>query len=112
MKHISRKNSFCGDFSIIKSIFSTSTPCFSRLFIAFLLIFSSTLLFNFSVLSAELNTQQVPVKKTIPSIAKKTSPKIIKSKVKSKKNKKSVVIKKDTLRDIDPASVSSPLYNN
>ena len=109
MTPVSQKQPFCGDFSIIKSISSTSALSFSRLFIALLLIFSSTLLLNFSVFSAELNTQQVPVKKAIPSIAKRASPKIVKGKAKSKK---SVVIKKDTLKEIDPTSASSPLYNN
>lgn len=112
MKPVSKKQPFCGDFSIIKSLPLTSISYFSKLFIIFLLVFSSTLLLNFKVSSAESNSQQVPVKKALPALKKTTSSKTVKGKIKVQKNKKRVVIKKDTLKDIDPTSVGSPLYNN
>lgn len=108
MKLTTQKTPFCDEFSIIKSVRSASISSFSKLFIAFLLIFSS----NFDALSVESNNQQVPVKKTVPTPAKSASSKKVKSKVKGKKTKKSVIVKKDTLLDIDPASTKSPLYNN
>ena len=52
------------------------------------------------------------VKKAIPAATKIVPPKIVKGKIKGKKNKKRVVIKNDTLKDIAPSSISSPLYNN
>lgn len=112
MKPISKKQPFCDDFSIIESLRLTSTSYFSRLFIVFLLVFSSTLLWSFNAFSVEFNSQQVTVKKAIPAATKIVPPKILKGKIKGKKNKKRVIIKKDTLKDIDPSSISSPLYNN
>ena len=112
MKPISKKQMFRGDFSIIESLRLTSISYFSRLFIAFLLVFSSTVLLNFNAFSAEFKSQQVTVKKATPAATKIGLPKIVKGKIKGKKNKKRVVIKKDTLKDIDPASISAPLYNN
>jgi hypothetical protein len=107
MKPILQKQPIFGDFSITKSIRLTSI---SRLSIVFLIFLSLTLLLNLDALSVELNSQQVPVKKAVPAPTKSASPKILKGK--AKRSKKSVVIKKDTLKDIDPATANSPLYNN
>jgi hypothetical protein len=109
MKPITQKQSFCGDFSIIKSIHLTSI---SRVLIVFLVFFSSTLLLKSNACAVELNSQQVPVKKAVSVPTKSASPKIVKGKVKGVKSKKNIVVKKDTLKDIDPASANSPLYNN
>ncbi len=112
MKRTTQKLLFYGDFYIIKNIRLASLSIFPRLIIAFLLIFSSTMLLSFDTLAVEKNNQQLPVKKTTPTPEKRTSSsKIVKSK-KVKKSKKSVVVKKDTLLDIDPATASSPLYKN
>ncbi len=110
MKLIPQKKSFCGDSYIIKSIYLTSISSFSKLFIVFLLFISSILLLSFNAFPVVFNHQQVPVKKVAPIAAKSAFPKTVKSK--AKKSKKSVIIKKDTLRDFDPASISSPLFNN
>jgi hypothetical protein len=108
MKPITRKPPFYGDFSIIKSIRITSI---SRLFVVFLLFFSSTLSLSFNALATKKNSLQVPAKKTTSTPAKiVSSSKIVKSK-KVRKSKKSIIVKKDTLRDIDPATANSPLYN-
>jgi hypothetical protein len=112
MKLATQKQSFCGDFYITKTNRLASISSFSRLFIVFLSIFSSTLLLNFETLAVEKSNQQVPAKKATPTPVKSaSSSKIVKGK-KGSKSKKSVVIKRDTLLDIDPASVKSPLYNN
>ena len=112
MKPVLQKHPFCGDFSIIKNLRLTSISYFSKLSVVYLLVFSSTLLLNFNALSVEVNSQQVPVKKVVLVTAKSATSKIVKGKANGKKSKKSVVIKKDTLNDVDPASASSPLYNN
>ena len=113
MKLITQKQPFLGDFSIIKSNHLASIFSNSRLLITIcLLLFSSILSLSFNAFSSEITNQQVPAKKAVPVAAKSTSAKIIKGKAKGKKNKKSVVVQKDTLKDIDPATTSSPLYNN
>jgi hypothetical protein len=112
MKLITQKQPFCGDFYIIRSIRLASISSFSKLFITLLFIFSLMLLLNFDTLAVKKNSQQVPVKKVITTPAKnQSSSKIMKGK-KGSKSKKRVVIKKDTLLDIDPTSTKSPLYNN
>ena len=108
MKLITQKQPFCGDFYIIKSTISAPISSFSGLLIVFLL----TLFLNYNAFAAEKNDQQIPVRKTIVAPVKKVpSSKIVKGK-KGKNGKKSVVIKKDTLIDVDPASANSPLFNN
>lgn len=112
MKLTTQKKPFCGDFHIIKGIHLASFSSISRIFVVSLLIFSSTLSLHSNAFAIEEIDQQVPAKKVTSTFAKSTSStKIVKSK-KDGKRKKSVVIKKDTLKDIDPASSSSPLYNN
>ena len=59
----------------------------------------------------EANNLQVPAKpKPTVATTKSVIPAVTKGKKKAKKIKK-VVIKKDTVSDIDPANVNSPLYN-
>jgi hypothetical protein len=112
MKLITQKPPFCSDFSITKGINSASISSISRCLLVILSIFFSVLLFNSNSLAIDKNSQQVPTKKSTPASTKSTSPsKIVKSK-KGSKSKKSIVVKKDTLRDIDPATANSPLYNN
>ena len=111
MKLLPQEQSFFGDFSIIKPINLAPISSISRLLIVLLLIFSSTISLSFGICEAEKNTRQVPVKKVPTNPVKRTVPIIVKGKVK-KKNKKSVVIKQDTLKDTDPTAASSPLYNN
>lgn len=112
MKTIIQKQPFFGDFSFIKSISLASIPPFSRLLLLCLLVFSSTLLLNFNAIAVVKSSQQVPVKKVTQNPLKSASPsKTVKSN-KGKKGKKSIVIKKDTLFDIDPASAKSPLYDH
>jgi hypothetical protein len=111
MKFIIPKQQFYGDFSTIQSIRLASNFSILRLPIVFLLFFFSILSLSFTTLAIEKNSQQVPAKKTIKTSAKRvSSSKILKGK-KGSKNKKSVVVKKDTLVDIDPASTNSPLFN-
>ena len=112
MKPITQKQPFFDDFSIIKNIGLIPFSSFSKLSIVLFLFFSSTLLLSFNAFSVELSNQQIPVKKVVLATTKSTPSKIVKGKTKGKKSKKSVVIKKDTLKDVDPASASSPLYNN
>lgn len=64
--------------------------------------------FSIITFNIEANTQQVPAKAKAVSIVK---PIANKKKTKAKKTKKVVVVKKDTISDIDPANVNSPLYN-
>ncbi len=113
MKLISQKQPFCGDFYIIRSIRFASISSFSRSLVVFIFVFSSSLFSSLNAVAVEKNNQQVPAKKVTPTPAKSASTtKIVKGKKKVGKSKKSVVIKKDTLNDIDPASSNSPLYNN
>jgi hypothetical protein len=113
MKILTQKRSFFSDFAITKKSKNSSFCVFSRAFLLlFIFIFSS----NFSSLNASIivaTLQQKPTTKTTP----KTSPstvKVDKDKLKARlnKNKKKVVVKKDTIRDIDPASTGTPLYKN
>ncbi|MEY4541154.1 MAG: hypothetical protein RLZZ306_2911 [Bacteroidota bacterium] len=114
MKLTTQKPLVFGDFSIIKSNRLASFFLNSRrLTTICLLLFSSTLLVNFNAFPSEIINQQVPAKKAVAVPAKSsTSAKIVKGKAKGKKGKKSVVVKKDTLIDLDPGSANSPLYNN
>jgi hypothetical protein len=109
MKLAIQKHPFYGDSYIIRSISLASISAFLRPFILFLFIFSSILSLSFSAFAVEKNSQQVPAKKVTPTPVKSASSSKV---VKGKKRKKSVVIKKDTLKDIDPASANSPLFNN
>lgn len=111
MKLTTKKQMFLDDFSIIKINYLASFISNSRLLTVILLLFSSTLSINFNAFSNEVSNQHIPVKKVNPVSTKNVSPKITKRKAKGKKNKKSIVVKKDTLKDIDPASANSPLFN-
>jgi hypothetical protein len=62
--------------------------------------------FSIIAFDIEANNQQVPAKAKTAVV----KPLPAKGKAKTKKAKK-VVIKKDTIPDIDPANVNSPLYN-
>ena len=112
MKFATQKQPFFGDSYVIESIYLASISCIQRLIFTFLFVFSSTFFLNFNAFSFEKNSLQVPVKKSIPTPTKSISSKTVKSKAKGAKSKKNVVVKKDTLIDIDPATASSPLYNN
>jgi hypothetical protein len=111
MKLITPIQQFYGDFSTMQSIRLASNSSILRLSIISLLFFFSILPLSFATLAIEKNSQQLPAKKTIKTAAKRVSSSKIAKGKKGSKNKKSVIVKKDTLVDIDPASTNSPLFN-
>lgn len=100
-----KKHSFFDDYL---SFFQTEGKPFisSKMKILTLLL----LLFSGLFLTIEAHTQQVPAKPKAKVVAMKSaSPATTKGKKKAKKMKK-VVIKKDTMPEIDPANTNSPLF--
>jgi hypothetical protein len=91
--------------------------------VSFRIVFNTVLLFflffvsgNFLKVNASsvlATLQQKPTTKTSPKTSAPTS-KVDKNKLKTRlnKDKKKPVIKKDTLQDIDPANVGTPLFKN
>lgn len=112
MRFKTKKQPSDGDCSIIDRILWNSFASVSKLSIVFLLFFSSSLLVSSNAFSLAHNHQQVPVKKVTVITKKSNSSKVVKGKIKSTKPRKSTVIKKDSLQDINPASFNSPLYKN
>ena len=108
MKLTTQKQPFFGDFYIIKRIRLASISSLSRYVIVFLLAF----FLNFNIFAVEKNDKQTPVKKTIVAPLKSPVPSKTAKAKKGKNGKKSIVSKKDTLNNADPASANSPLYNN
>jgi hypothetical protein len=111
MKNLTQKHSFFSDLSITKKSKSSSFCVFSKAFLLlFIIIFSS----NFSNANASITVEILQQKPTTKSVPKTTPTKVDKDKLKARlnKNKKKVVVKKDTLPDIDPASTGTPLYKN
>jgi hypothetical protein len=113
MKNLTQKRTFFSDLSITEKSKNSSFGVFSKAFLLlFIIIFSS----NFSDVNASITVeilQQKPTTKTTPKTSLTTT-KVDKDKLKTRlnKNKKKAVVKKDTLQDIDPASIGTPLYKN
>jgi hypothetical protein len=106
MNSYNKKHSFFNDslaifFANCESYFSHNM----KLITIFLFLFLG-LCFNIEAFSL-----QVPAKaKPAVTTTKPVNPAVVKGKSKGKKLKK-VIIKKDTMPEIDPANTSSPLYN-
>ena len=106
MKLITQKQLFLVDSIIIKRTIISVFPQISRLLLVLLLFFSSGLFLNINGTNFSINSYQVPAKTKVKAVTIKAN------KSKGKKVKKNVLMKKDTLREVDPASTNSPLYNH
>lgn len=101
MKPVPKKNSFFTDLPVRKNRHHNALFSLSSLFLAVFLFFS--LSFFSEVKATNLSVVQKPTPtKTKAKTAKKGKAKT--------KGRKSNLIRKDTLSDIDPANTSSPLY--
>lgn len=99
-----KKHSF---FNGSLAFFQAKAKRFLSLKMKLLTLFLS--LFSGLFLNIKAYTQQVPVKPKVKvAVVKPTLPLVAKGKAKKVKK---VIIKKDTIPEIDPANVSSPLYN-
>lgn len=67
------------------------------------------LLFSGLFLNIKAHAQQVPAK--VKVVAVKSTLSVAKKGKKKTRKLKKVVIKKDTMPEIDPANINSPLYN-
>lgn len=105
MKDYDKKHSFFyGFLAFSQAKFKSFQSSTMKLLMLFLVLFSG--LFS----NIEALTQPNPAKPKARVIAiKSTSPVIAKGKKKAKKFKK-IVIKKDTMTEVDPTNASSPLY--
>jgi hypothetical protein len=101
--NIRNKNaSFLDGLTVFYDTFGKSFFSSKMKLTAFALSFFSIITFHI-----EARSQQVPAKAKV-AVVKHS---VTKGKAKTKKTKKVVVVKKDTILDIDPANVNSPLYN-
>jgi hypothetical protein len=99
-KHSFFNDSLAMSLANCESYFSSNM----KLLTIFLFLFSG-LCFNMEAYSLQVPAKSKPAAAT----TKPANPAILKGKRKGKKIKK-VVIKKDTMPEIDPANASSPLY--
>jgi hypothetical protein len=108
-----QKFKFFSDFYVIrKSKIVSFRLAFNAILLFFLFIVSGNFV-DVNASSVLVTLQQKPTTKTIPK-ASAPATKVDKNKLKARlnKDKKKSVIKKDTLQDIDPANVGTPLFKN
>ena len=99
-----KKHSFFNDYwSFFKAKINPFISSKMKISTIFLLLFLGLFL------NMEAHTQQVPANSKAKVMATKSKLPVAKGKKKTKKMKKNV-IKKDTMSEIDPTNVNSPLY--